>query len=403
MATRIWTAAAPAVNQVDTLTVGGTIETDDRFIVTLTGEAGETETLNVAAGSTVAADVAAAIAAAAALLNTPLFSAVNWSADGADVVAQAKVAGVPFYCAVSTTEAGGGAADSQTFTRTATTANSGPCDWNVADNWSEATKPTTGDIVYIENCATDILYGMNQAAVTLAALHIRQSFLGRLGLPNAYLRIQASAVRIGEHYGATTPAGSPRIKLQLGTVKTDIFVYNSARYAAEPNLPPIRLLATHANSTMVIQRGRVGIACENSAETSQINSLTVGYVANQAADADVVCGPGLIINSVSHYGGSTTVQSSLESAIVYGGALTLAGSGDVESLVCMGGTTYCQTTGTIASLEITGGTADFDRCAVNRTVTQLSLYTTGTGKIKNTTSKTLFLTVQMTLPKEIYW
>lgn len=403
MATRYWIGTAPAVKQLDTLTVGGTIETDDRFIVTLTGEDGETEVLNVEAGSTVAADVATTIQAAASALTTPLFAAITWSTNGADILAEAKTAGVPFYCATSTTEDGGGAADDQTFTRAATVANSGPCDWHTAANWSDETKPVTGDTVYIENCATDILYGLNQSAVTLAALHVRQNFLGKLGQAGAYLRIGATIVNIGEHYGSTTPAGSPRIKLDLGTTQTAIFIYNSARYAAEANLPPVRLLADHNNTALYLQRGHVGLCCENPTETSRFDRIVLSSIDNQRSDANLVCGPGLTLNELLQNGGTCALQSAATTIEIRAGTLTIAGTGAIGTLVVRGGIVYSQTTGTIALLYLYGGTLDFDRCTATRTVSILYFSCEAPGRIKDTLGRVSFTAVTFAPPLNLSW
>ncbi len=403
MATISWRGTAPATKQKDILTVGGTIEADDRFIITLTRENGTTEILNVAAGATDPATVASNIAAAAAGLTSPAFAAITWLADGPDVIAEAKTPGVPFYAAVSTTEAGGGNPDDQTFSRSADTPNSGPNDWNVAENWSTGTKPAASDIVFIENSSVDILYGLNQAAVTLSALHIRQSFEGRLGQPSAYLRISASEVRIGEHYGSTNPTGSPRIKLDLGTTQTAVWIFNSARYAAEPNLPPIRLVATHSSNRLTLQRGRVGICCESCVETSTVHTIDVGYVSQLTNDANLIAGPGLTINTINVLGGSATIENAVTNVNVHGGAITLAGNADIGAITCTGGTLYAQTSGTIDTIYHEGGTIDFDRCLIPRQVSNLTILKNKPGRLRDTARRITFGTISLLGPLDLTW
>jgi len=99
--------------------------------------------------------------------------------------------------------------------QTATTANSGPNNWDVAANWNNNTAPVTSDTVYISDTDVSILYGLDQSAVTLAALHIEQTFTGFIGLPrtntdgtssyfeyrDSYLQIGATLLNIGDKEG----------------------------------------------------------------------------------------------------------------------------------------------------------------------------------------------------------
>ena len=133
-----WKGGTTAVAQVDTLTVGGTVETDDIFSITIYGEDGSSATLNVAAGSTTPATVATNIATAFNASTNPLFTPITAAANSATVTLTADNAGIPFYASVNTTEANGSAADSQTFIRSETTKNSGPNDFNTLGNWSTA-------------------------------------------------------------------------------------------------------------------------------------------------------------------------------------------------------------------------------------------------------------------------
>ena len=118
MATKIWLGGASTTAQVDTLTVGGTIENDDVFIVTLTAEDGTTTSVTVDGpdhGGN-ATSVTAALQSECAASTHPLFAAITWTnPTSTTVVATAKVAGVPFYLSVSTTEAGGVTMNTSSF------------------------------------------------------------------------------------------------------------------------------------------------------------------------------------------------------------------------------------------------------------------------------------------------
>ncbi len=134
MATLIWKGDAHSIAQATRCTLGGTIELGDVFTLAV----GSKE-LSVAATSTSAADIAAAIVAAwNALPQTthPEFVAIAASDAGSGALdLTAKVAGVPFSVTLSTTESGGGEADSQTFTQSTIRAAIGGAFWKVAANW----------------------------------------------------------------------------------------------------------------------------------------------------------------------------------------------------------------------------------------------------------------------------
>jgi hypothetical protein len=142
MSTIRFKGTALAVAQVDTLTVGGTVEAGDLFKSTI-----NTKVLSVAATTTVAATTATDFytaweAVSAALY--PEYAEITADDVSATVTLTANEEGVPFTVTVTTTESNGGAADLQTFVRTATTASSGPKHWDTAANWSGAAVPVTG-------------------------------------------------------------------------------------------------------------------------------------------------------------------------------------------------------------------------------------------------------------------
>jgi len=108
--------SSTATAQVNTITVGGTIEVGDVFSVTVNGTA-----YSFTAATTTVADIVAGLRAAVAT-GAPAGITVG-VADTTTFTLTAATAGVPFTASVATTEGGGGAADDQTLTNTATTAN----------------------------------------------------------------------------------------------------------------------------------------------------------------------------------------------------------------------------------------------------------------------------------------
>jgi len=129
-ANAMFTEVTTEVKQKDTFTPNGTIESSDIFILTATSEDRKTSVAISYTGGDSAATVSAGLIAAwnasADALCTPVTASGTTT-----VILEADVAGIPFNVVGTTTETGGGAADDQTFTRVATTANaSPPKDWS---------------------------------------------------------------------------------------------------------------------------------------------------------------------------------------------------------------------------------------------------------------------------------
>jgi hypothetical protein len=188
-----------------------------------------------------------------------------------------------------------------------------------------------------------------------------------------YLQIKATAVNIGYNYGPGSPAGSGRIKLDLGSTASTVTIDNTGTNT-DTNKPTVRIKANSATTVIRVRKGKVGIAFE-SGETTTIGSITVSYVSQPSSDADVFIGAGVTLTTLTKTGGdvvlncaATTVSSSDS------GTLITAGSGAITTLNAKGGTVTPNSTGTIGTLNInTAGTVDFTKSAAARTVTTLKL------------------------------
>lgn len=344
MATKYWVGGATAVTQVDTLTPGGTIEAGDIFIISINDEGNASQTLSVAATGTsvnqTCVDIVTAFNASILTNFTPITAGyVGSPGSYTAVTLTADTSGVPFYCTVSTTEAGGGGADAQTFTIAHTTANAGPYDFNTAANWSDGIVPLDTDTLYFEDNSYSVFYGLIQAT-TLAALHIRQSYTGSIGTANHYLAFDGvTAWTIGEHYGVGTMSGSTRIKINFGSAAWTGKIYNSASSSADTGLPPIQILGTDNTSDLYVYKGSVGVACNGSTEASTIDSLYTYWVSDPDNDVTVVLGKGV------------TLDQAFQS----------------------GGTVYYNNTATTTEIQGFGGVADFTKNGTARTVTTLTI------------------------------
>lgn len=269
-------------------------------------------------------------------------------------------------------------------------------DWATAGNWSGSAVPADGDDVVIDGIlgTADIDTNLGQSTIQLASLRIDQSYTGKIGTTSAYLVIGASTVTIGLATAATTtPAGSPRIKLDLRDAlptAAAVTVHNSCATATEASLPPIRLL-TPAGSNLTVRKGRVGVAVEPG-ETSTVVALNVGYVSNQDSDATVILGSGVTLTNVDKSGGtlvlhcdSTDILQTAGTLEVYapavcgtvtvaGGTATLNGTGAISELYVKGGTVYSNTTGDVAATYLSGGVCDLTQSNTPREFTAVTVY-----------------------------
>lgn len=271
---------AAAIKQVDTLTIGGTLEIGDRFEVTINGKL-----FRHTATTTVAATEATNLAAAwNALPSTdyPEFAEIVAAAtSGGALTLTAKAAGKPFTATVATFESDGGAADAQTFGTSTTTACSGPNFWSLAANWSNGAVPITGDSVFLDGavCNARIKYGLDQNAVTLAALTAKNGWKGEIGLPerNAdnsageYDEYRQTELKIGITDVAVGCA-SGRIRIDGQAVESHLTV-TATGSARDTALAAFQWRGTHADNTLDVQGGSVGVALV-AAHTAELATFT---------------------------------------------------------------------------------------------------------------------------------
>lgn len=241
-------------------------------------------------------------------------------------------------------------------------------DWATAGNWSNGI-PVSTDTVYIEHASRSIDTNLDQSAVTLAALYVRQSYIGQLGTAAAYLQIGTAVLHVGGHVGAGAPAGSPRVKIDVGTTACAISIWNSAAVSIDAGLPPIRLLANNAATTLRVSRGIVGLAVGASSETSTVASIDVGFLTNKLNDASVVVGPGVTVATLTKTGGAAVVHCAATTITNTDGSLLTMGTGAIGTLTVQGGTAVCNSAGTITTLSAYGGLVDMTQSSAPRTVT----------------------------------
>jgi len=379
----VWEGGAASIKQVDKATPGGTIEADDVFIVTINGK-----DVSAIAGGTTVADVTAAVKAAWDASGLPEASTITATDDTTHITFTAVTAGVPFTITVSTTEAGGGAADDQTFVKASVTAISSPNSWDNADNWSSGAVPAGGDDVVFENSTTSCLYGLDQANA-ISSLAVKANFTGHIGLPRdnsgGYaeylpteldLKTAVTSVKIGEGAGD----GSGRIKLGTGILAGNltISVYKTG-VAAEDGVPPL-LITTGTNgantTTLNVNRGTVGVAFF-AGESAEVNVVNVTYTTTPSSDSNVQIGSGAsTITTLDQTAGSVDIECDATTITVRGATLTIGGAAIPVTLnLTDGATCFYDSSGAATTVNVlSASTLDFRRDSNARTVANANVY-----------------------------
>ena len=271
MASKFYRGTAAAVQMVDRFTPAN-VEIGDIFTLTATGEDGSTAAVTFTATAATVANVTAGLVAAWNASTNALHTGVTAADATTSLTLTADTAGVPFSVASSTTDGGG--ANTQTLTRAAVTANSGPSDWNIAANWSDNAVPVTGDNVTLDGrMAAAVLYGLNQAGVTLASL---RHYVGAkaVGTVSAALRIGAT---LGDSNLPTEDGSRPSatfFNVNVGTVQTTWNNWDSAGQGSS-GLEPVLFDGTHASNVLNVFGGIVGVGTMTPGDTTVVVTLNV--------------------------------------------------------------------------------------------------------------------------------
>ena len=401
MATNYWVGASGTLAQTGTITVTA-YDAATTYAVIIGGI-----TVSVVGSGGTTTTVATALTTALNASVYPYFSYITWSSVGAVITATSDVAGMPFTLTTSETGGAGTIGD-----YVATVANAGPQDWASTGNWSLGAVPVSTNDVVIQDSASQILWGMDQSAVVLNSLTIKKTFTGKIGLnrlsfaTNAtgttttasdtipyteyrpiYLSISATTVQIGENFGPSSPAGSGRIMLNLGTDPSTVIIHSTAQTPAETGKQAVRIKADD-NATDIFVRsapGGVGIATDAPGETSTIRKVSVDDL---TTNSRVTTGAGVTCTTWYQDGGQNVQQAAatVTTVTVNGGTLQAEGAFTTTTLNQTGGTYYQNATGTaITTANIYGGTLDFTNSNQARTITTLNRFATGIIKGLNST------------------
>lgn len=390
MTTLYWKGCAPAVAQVTTLTPGGTMA-NQTFTLTV----GHVELTYTAGDSDTASIIAQALRDLWNNSTHVYHTSITASQDSGVLTLTADVAGIPFKVIPSAT-------GSATLTLSTLTQNSGPNDWSTPSNWSTNMLPVSGDVVIFQHNSVPVLFGLDQAGVSLSALHIDQSYTGKIGLDDAlftvdaattdntqceyrrtYLAISADTVNIGQHAGTATPSGASRIKLDTGNVQTLLQIYNTAINASDNHQQVVRWIGNHAANVVSILRGKVGIASNLPGESATINQVYVGQAGSLGSDANVVIGSGVAMSDLYQTGGTVTLMCDVDVIEQSAGILNTQGSATLE-YVTLAGQADFQHTGDITSLTLrSSANADFSHQSAARAIGSCKLHNAASLNLNN--------------------
>ncbi len=325
MAVKIWTGNALATTHQVSLTPGGTIEAGDLFKATINGK-----TLSVAAPTTAIADLCIAFAAAWAALDStvyPEFAEILATLDDNTtptlVYLTANEAGVPFTVTESTTEAGGGAADTQTWTLTTVATATGPHHWDATANWAGGVLPAAGDNVIIDVPAADIRYGID-VDLSLTSMIVRGKV--NIGLPrfaaSGYANYLDQYLTVTGRIRIDTTGGL--VKIDVGAADTAIIEVDQTGEAAESGMPAAQIIGGGAGGCELRRNaGSVGLAV-NPGEAAEFQTLAVGGDGNDESNP-IRVGPGADITNFYQSGGTVNNYASADFVRVTGGILSILG------------------------------------------------------------------------------
>jgi len=262
-----------------------------------------------------------------------------------------------------------------------------------AANYEPAGVPTHGDDLWFRESSQDADEQLGALiGVHLRSIRIEQSYTGLIGTAEAYLETMADEVHIGRHDGPGSPAGSPRIKLDLfggsGSLfsgsfgaKPKVYVYDTATNPQEANLPPVRLLVDDPDAELHVRKGRVGVAVEPG-EASVLGTLRMSWESSVEGDAEVIVGEGVAgLALVDKQGGSLILRCGAVLVRNWAGELVTQGSGAIPSLYAEGGKLWPESSGLITGLYAYGGNVDFTRSGIARNVTNLQVDPRNPGSI----------------------
>ncbi len=237
-------------------------------------------------------------------------------------------------------------------------------------NWSTASAPVTGDTAVFDFNSTRNIAGVDESAVTLAALYIKSTVptANSVGDQATALKIGATLVRIGDpSLGPIAGGFCGRINLDLASTAASIVVVGTGQNSTDTSQEPVRIKGVNSSNVLNVQAGLVGVATNAPGDTATFGSIN-------GLGGTINIGSGVTLTTMVQTAGIVYMNCAATTARQIGGTLTTNGTGAITS-VYVGGKSTLNSSGTITTLQvIDGGTADFNQDFTPRTVTTLQLY-----------------------------
>lgn len=355
MANIVFAGDAAAVAEVATVQVTGN-DAATTYKLTLNGKTVST----TGAGS--ATLTAAALATAWNASTYPEMAEITAANNASDTVTLTHdTAGIPFAAHLSKSVTGG--AGTMGSVTTATSAD-GPnvCSANNFKDLSSGARglPTNSDALYFQDTDVDLLYNLEAlAAVTVTALHIKQSYEGLLGLPYTntagatdYNEYRPKKFKLGAtlcHIGEGSGDGSGRVWLDLTTVQSAVYVWASGD-ANDDNYYPIVIIGTHASNVLRVEGGQVDVA-PFGGDAATFATVTA------TASGQVRCSDLCTLTTVNCDGSSSVrIESAATTASCRdSGQLTIDGTGAITTINALGGTVFDNSSGTKTTVSVANG------------------------------------------------
>jgi hypothetical protein len=372
---QIFRGDAPAIAQVNTLTVGGTPATGQVYSVTINDKTYSYTALVSDTNTTITLALLSILQTNSESI--PEFGEITWASPTATTITGTSVTpGIRF---INTS----GATGTGTLVTTSV-AGQGPNDWDVAANWVSGSVPVTGDSVFLRGLSVNIFNGLNQSGVTLALLDIDSTYTGQIGLPpintsgstgtayaeyrDQYLSISATIMNVGRGSGA----GSNQIRVNVGTNICTLNIFGTAT-PQSPGGYSLDFLGTNAGNAVVASRGYFMVAgLPNSVST--IATCDIGSQTNINTDVVALLGDGCTLGTLLMVGGVVQVNNGATTVQINSGTLTLSGTAGVTTLTNNSGTFNYDSSGTIGTY-VGGNTSLMNATRVNvaRTMTNCTL------------------------------
>lgn len=374
MASPSFIANAVAINYQGTITVANTWAGADTATTTINGKDLVTTVGTLVTTAQVAASIKEAWEAGTFTDTTasksptgggttiPEMAEITATVSGSVVTLAGDTAGVPHT--VSATEATAGTG---TATYAQTVAGTGPWHFDNVDNWDTGSLPVSTDTLIIDR-AGNLLYGLDQNAITLAELRLGERHTGYIGLPfrnaNGYEEYREDYFKISATlFNCRSRSG--RIKLNVGSVANTSNIYSTGA-TVETGRAALQFLGTSASNVFNLFGGDAAI-CGNTGEVS-----TVATVRQTAGT--LLIGEGGTITTVDKSGGTLTMYCGCTTITSDSGTTRLsAGAGTFTTINHGSGTLYYDGTGTITTYNAAGGTLDLSGNTAAVTITTLNV------------------------------